>query len=102
KASSSAIETCLANATCHQVGMYVLRGQPFFDLDARFGKRVRTSEKTSLNLFFQAFDLTNRANFGASFSGNVRSSSFMKPTGYLTPDGLTIPKSFRGEFGADF
>lgn len=102
KASTATINACLAAGTCHQVGMYVLRGQPFFDLDARFGKRVRLTDRTSLNLFFQAFDLTNRTNFGASYSGNVRSSSFMQPNGYITPDGVTIPKSFRGEFGAEF
>lgn len=102
KASISSIQACIAANTCHEVGMYTLRGQPYFDLDARFGKRIKTSESTSLNLFFQAFDLTNRTNFGNSFSGTVTSAKFMQPTGYSSPSGVTIPKSFRGEFGAEF
>ncbi|MGH9476855.1 MAG: carboxypeptidase regulatory-like domain-containing protein [Terriglobales bacterium] len=101
-ASASSIVACLAAATCSQLPMYALRGQPDFDLDARFGKSVKTSESTSLNLFFQAFDLTNRTNFGNSFSGTVTSHTFMTPTAYSSPSGVVIPKSFRGEFGAEF
>ncbi len=97
----SAINACLANNTCYEIPINALRGQSFFELDSRFGKRVAISDKVSLNLFFQAFDLTNRANFGGSFNGNVRSSTFGQATRYVTPNGVTIPKAFRGEFGAE-
>lgn len=93
---------CIAANTCHELPMYAFRGQPGFDLDARFGKSVKTSEKTSLNLFFQAFDLTNRANFGNHYNGTVTSRTFMTATDYSSAGGVVIPKSFRGEFGAEF
>ncbi|MGH9468350.1 MAG: TonB-dependent receptor, partial [Terriglobales bacterium] len=92
---------CQANQTCRQVPIDVLRGQPFFDLDARVGKRVGIGDWGNVNLFFQAFDLTNRANFGSSYDGHITDSSFEQPTGYLDGNGVTVPKSFRGEFGAE-
>ncbi|MGH9484208.1 MAG: hypothetical protein ACRD1F_04055, partial [Terriglobales bacterium] len=92
---------CLGANTCHEIGINPLRGGDFFDLDTRFGKRITLGEHRSLNLFFQAFDLTNRTNFGR-FNGNIKSSAFGKPTGYLDGNGVTVPKAFRGEFGADF
>lgn len=92
---------CLQNNTCHELGPNTLRAQSFFDVDTRIGKRFHTSERTSLNVFFQAFDLTNRTNFG-SYNGTVTSKSFMQPRGYINGNGVTIPKSFRGEFGAEF
>ncbi|MGH9484057.1 MAG: carboxypeptidase regulatory-like domain-containing protein, partial [Terriglobales bacterium] len=55
---------CLGANTCHEIGINPLRGGDFFDLDTRFGKRITLGEHRSLNLFFQAFDLTNRTNFG--------------------------------------
>ncbi|MGH9468336.1 MAG: hypothetical protein ACRD1Y_13365, partial [Terriglobales bacterium] len=92
---------CLQAGSCHEVGSDTLRGQSFFDLDARVGKRLAFRDWGSLNLFFQAFDLTNRTNFGG-YSGTVTSSKFMQPSGYINGSGVTIPKSFRGEFGAEF
>ncbi|MGH9467157.1 MAG: hypothetical protein ACRD1Y_07355, partial [Terriglobales bacterium] len=92
---------CLQNGTCHELAINSLRAQSFFDVDARFGKRLALRDWGSVNLFFQAFDLTNRTNFG-SYNGNVRSSSFGLPQGYISGSGVTIPKSFRGEFGAEF
>jgi len=92
---------CLQAGTCHELSINALRGQSFFDTDARVGKRVRLGEWGSVNLFFQAFDLTNRANFGP-YNGTITSSNFGKPTGYISGSGVTIPKAFRGEFGAEF
>jgi hypothetical protein len=95
------VEACLAANACHELPINFLRGQSFFELDSRFGKRVAINDKVSLNLFFQAFDLTNRANFGSGFNGNLRSSSFGQAIRYITPSGVAIPKAFRGEFGAE-
>lgn len=87
--------------TCHELSIDALRGQSFFQTDARVGKRIGLGEKGSLNVFFQAFDLTNRANFDP-YSGNVSSKSFGQPTSYIAGNGVAIPKAFRGEFGAEF
>ena len=55
-----------------------------------------------MDVFFQAFDLTNRANYGANFTGNIQSSHFQQPAGFITPSGVIVPRSFSGEFGAHF
>jgi len=79
-----------------------LRGEDFFQLDSRFAKFFTFKEKAKLELFFQAFDLTNRANFGSSYGANIRTSTFQTPTSFITASGVIVPKSFAGEFGARF
>lgn len=100
--TSTQLVACVTANTCHQVPYDYLRGEDFFQLDTRFGKFFRLGEKMRLELFFQAFDLTNRANFGTSYGGNVRTSTFEQPTGFITASGVIVPKSFAGEFGAHF
>ncbi|MCG3163797.1 MAG: hypothetical protein JMDDDDMK_05248 [Acidobacteria bacterium] len=96
------LRACLAAGTCVQAPYNNLRGQAFFQLDSRFSKTIKFGEKANLRLIFQAFDLTNRANFGNNFDGNIRSGTFGKPTGFITPSGVIVPRSFSGEFGAQF
>ena len=98
----SIMRACLAGGTCHQVAFGSQRGQVFYQLDARFSKEIKLRERMKLALFFQAFDLTNRANFGAAFQANIRSSIFQKPTGFVSSSGVVVPHSFAGEFGARF
>jgi hypothetical protein len=93
---------CLGANTCHQVPYDYMRGEDFFQLDARFGRFFKIKDRAKLELFFQAFDLTNRANFGTSYGGNIRTSTFEQPTGFITASGVIVPKSFAGEFGARF
>jgi hypothetical protein len=93
---------CIAANTCHQVPYNYLRGEDFFQLDARFARFFRFGDRARLEVFFQAFDLTNRANFGTSYGGNIRTSTFEQPTGFITASGVIVPKSFAGEFGARF
>jgi hypothetical protein len=100
--TSSQILSCLGLGTCTQLGYDALHGDPYFDLDARVGKALRWHEHYDLNLFFQGFDLTNRANFGGNYTGSERSSAFEQPAGYIGKTGVVIPKSFRAEFGFQF
>ncbi|MBO0723974.1 MAG: hypothetical protein J2P52_00115, partial [Blastocatellia bacterium] len=96
------LRACLAAGTCEEAPYDNLRGQAFFQLDARVSKDIKFGERFKLKLLFQAFDLTNRANFGNNFDGNINSSTFGKPTGFITPSGVFVPRSFSGEFGAQF
>ena len=96
------LRSCLASGSCFQDSYDSLRGKPFFQLDVRFGKTVKLRERATLEMFFQAFDLTNRANFGANYNGNVQSPQFGQPVGFITPSGVIVPRSFSGEFGAAF
>lgn len=100
--------------TCQESHFDNLRGQPFFNLDARLTKSIKIKERSDLKLIFQAFDLTNRANFGNFYDGNVRHFStdpanpgaFATPLGYIgcNANGCNrdLPISFRAEFGAQF
>jgi hypothetical protein len=102
--STVAIRNCLRAGQCFIAPFTNLRGQPFFQLDTRVSKNFKIKERSTLTVLFQVFDLTNRANFGNNFSNNVRSgaSSFAQPVGFITPNGVTVPHSFSGEFGVKF
>ncbi len=100
--TAAQLRSCLGTGDCFQVPFSYLRGQTFFQWDARVSKTVKLGEKPLLELVFQAFDLTNRANFGNNFVSNVRSPQFGKPNGFITPSGVLVPRSFGGEFGAQF
>jgi hypothetical protein len=96
------LNSCLSANTCSQVGYDAARGENFFQLDARVSKSIRFGEKAKLDLIFQAFDITNRANFGGTYGTSIRASNFGTPTGFITPSGVVVPKTFAAEFGAHF
>jgi hypothetical protein len=102
--------SCLNSGQCTQAHFDNLRGQAFFQLDTRVSKMIKLGERANVKLMFQGFDITNRANFGNTYDGNVKNiaptatspATFATPTGYITPAGTVVPKSFRAEFGAQF
>jgi hypothetical protein len=102
--TATQLQACLAASTCHQVPYDYLRGAAFFQLDMRVSRvfNIPKFERGKIELMFQAFDLTNRANFGANYQGNIRSATFQQPTNFITGSGTIVPKSFSGEFGARF
>ncbi len=79
-----------------------MRGDPYFNMDARLAKNIKLGETRNLQLMFQAFNLTNHANYGNNFwhSGDIR--TFGQPLGFINPTSTTLPRSFQGEFGARF
>jgi len=100
--TAAQIQTCLASGACVPTGFDSARGNPFFQWDVRVGKQIKFGERSNLELFFQGFDITNHANFGGSYNNNIRSSSFGTPFGFITPGGTVLPRSFSGEFGAQY
>lgn len=99
----TAERACMAANQCEFSPFDSLRGQDFFQLDARLTKTIKFGDKGQLRLNFQAFDLTNRANFGNGFGTSVRSlATFDRPTGFIAPAGTILPKSFRAEFGVEY
>lgn len=100
--SAAQLRSCISDGTCFEAPFDNLRGQAFFQLDTRISKTFNLGERPKLTLLFQAFDLTNRANFGNNYVGNIRSTQFMKPNGFITPNGVIVPHSFSGEIGARF
>ncbi|HZQ53862.1 MAG TPA: TonB-dependent receptor [Bryobacteraceae bacterium] len=80
-----------------------LRGDPFFQLDLRLAKTIRFGERASLELIAQAFNLTNRANYGNNYNSNIATqSTFGHPGGFFAPSSTIIPRSLWSEFGARF
>jgi hypothetical protein len=100
--SDGQLLACLAAGTCEQVPYDNVRGADFFQLDARFGRFFTFHEHYKLEVFFQAFDLTNHANFGSSYGTSIRASTFETPTNFIAASSAIVPKSFSGEFGARF
>ena len=77
--TAAQIRSCLADGSCYTSSFDSQRGAPFFQLDTRFSKTIKFREKASLQFIFQAFDVTNRANFGGNYQGNIKSSAFATP-----------------------
>jgi hypothetical protein len=93
---------CLAAGQCREVGYDTVRGDNFFQLDMRAAKNFRFKERFNVQLFFQAFNLTNRANFGNNFFNTPTSGSFLQKSGFVNPSSTMIPRAFNGEFGFRF
>jgi hypothetical protein len=100
--SATQIRSCLADGSCYESSYDALRGQNFYQLDTRISRLFRFKDRLNLEFMFQAFDLTNRANFGGNFQGSIRSSAFDQPKGFITPSSVIIPHSFSGEAGFRF
>ena len=80
-----------------------LRGDPFFELDMRLAKNIKFGERMNLQLVAQAFNLTNRANYGNNFGLNIASAStFGHPVGFINPASTIVPHALWGELGARF
>jgi len=79
-----------------------LRGDPFFELDMRLAKNFKFREHYNLQIVAQAFNLTNRANYGNDFGANIGSSTFGHPIGFINPSSTTTPRSLWSEFGFRF
>ncbi len=99
---AAAALACLAAGQCHQVGYDTLRGDPFFNLDMRVAKNIRVREGWNLQLIFQAFNLTNKTNYGSNFHNTNTAGSFLTPEGFINPSSSFTPRAFVGEFGARF
>lgn len=99
-------KTCLANGSCVETNFDSLRGQPFIQFDARVGKTITFKEKYNVDLFFQGFNITNRANYGGNYNANISSlaagTTTLQPSGFVNPSSTIIPRSFTGEFGGRF
>jgi hypothetical protein len=98
----------LGAVQCYYAGNCVVapynsqRGDPYFDMDARVAKNIKLGENRNLQLAFQAFNLTNRANYGNNFGNVVDDPTFGHPIGFINPTSSLLPRAFTGEFGARF
>ncbi len=97
-----AASQCYYSGNCVVAPYNSLRGDPFFNVDARVAKSFKLGESRKLQLIFQAFNLTNHANYGNNFGTTVDDSTFKQPVGFINPTSSLAPRAFTGEFGARF
>ncbi len=89
-----------APASCTIAKYDLMRGDPFLEMDVRLAKNIKFGDKINLQLIAQAYNLTNRANYGNNFQASISDQAdFGKPAGFIAPDSTTIPRSIWGEFG---
>lgn len=93
---------CFRSGQCTIAPFDNLRGQPYFQLDTRISKNFRIKEHYVITGLFQVFDLTNRANYGNNFNGDVRQTTYQKPIGFITPAGVIVPHALSAELGIKF
>ncbi|PYX85185.1 MAG: hypothetical protein DMG68_18535, partial [Acidobacteria bacterium] len=80
-----------------------VRGDPFFELDLRLAKNIKLGERMNLQLVAQAFNLTNRANYGNNYSLSIADpTTFGHPQGFINPASTFTPRSLWSEFGVRF
>jgi hypothetical protein len=100
--TTAQLQQCLGAGSCFISNYDAARGTPFFQLDTRFSKVFTFRERMHLEFFFQAFNLTNRANFGANYYNNIRTTTFGQPKGFIAASSVVIPQFFSGEAGFTF
>ena len=85
---------------CRFASFDPLRGDPFFQLDLRLAKNIKFGERLNVQIVGQAFNLTNRANYGNNYNNSIGdAASFGHPSGFINPASTIIPRSLWGEFG---
>ena len=70
----------LANG--QQVSLNAIRGDNTFTFDLRT-TRTSASRGKKIGSFVEFFNLFNTANFGGSYGGNARSTTFLQATGFI-------------------
>ena len=91
------------SAGCTLVKYDSLRGDPFFQLDTRLAKSFKFGERANVQIIAEAFNLTNRANYGNNFGKSIGSqATFDHPVGFISPSSTIIPRATWGEMGARF
>jgi hypothetical protein len=96
-------QTCYYSQQCTFSKYDPVRGDAFFQLDLRLAKNFKLGERMKLQLVAQAFNLTNRANYGNNFGRDISDpDSFGHPAGFINPSSSNTPRSLWSEFGVRF
>jgi outer membrane receptor protein involved in Fe transport len=78
------------------VGRNTIDGPGFASVDIRFARDISIWERARLRLMFEAFNLTNRANYSniltAQYNYNAASRIFTPAAGYLSPTATFDPR----------
>jgi hypothetical protein len=97
--TSAQLVAGLANGTLVTLPYDAFRGNAFYQFDLRVSKEFTFGERHHLEFICQMFDLTNRANFGTSYTTSIKSANFAKPSNFLSTSGTIVPHAFEAEMG---
>ncbi|MBY0503629.1 MAG: TonB-dependent receptor [Bryobacteraceae bacterium] len=100
--SAANLRAGVANGTLKMLDYNTVRGQSFFQLDMRVSKIFTIADRHRIEFLSQFFNMTNRANFGNSYVGNVQSGAFGTPNGWYAGASNVVPKSFAAELGVRY
>ena len=81
-----------------QGGPYGAYGPDFFQLDVRLGHRTRWGSRQTLDIFFDIFNITDRANFNNP-NGDRESANFLLLTGLRAGSGFPRQAQFGMRWG---
>jgi hypothetical protein len=81
-------------------GRNILRGPGFAQIDLSFGKNTRITERTSLQLRMEIFNIFNRANFADPSGGLVQGdNNTLRPTAFFGQSISTVGNQLGGLLG---
>jgi hypothetical protein len=81
-------------------GRNILRGPGFAQVDVSFGKNTRITERTSLQLRMEIFNIFNRANFADPSGGLVQGdNNTLRPTAFFGQSISTVGNQLGGLLG---
>jgi hypothetical protein len=88
----------------HHLPPNTIRGDNFSQLNIRVSKFFNFGEQKKLGLFFEAFNVFNTANFGASFQNTTGEADFGKPINFFGATGFSEPIGipFQAQLGVRF
>jgi hypothetical protein len=97
--SASTLRAGLADGSLQFLPFDYFEGNNFFQLDLRVSKTVTIAERHKIEFICQMFNVTNRANFGTSYTTSIKSASFGLPNNFLSTSGTVVPHAFVAEMG---
>ena len=88
----------------HQLPPATERGDKFVQLNLRVTKNFKFADRYNLGLYFEAFNVFNTGNYGASFQNVVGTPDFKKPNNFFGATGFSEPLGipFQAQFGFRF
>jgi carboxypeptidase family protein/TonB-dependent receptor-like protein len=88
----------------HQFPPSTERGDTFVQLNLRVTKNFKFRDRFQLGLYFEAFNMFNTGNYGASFQNVVGTPDFKKPNNFFGATGFSEPLGipFQAQFGFRF
>ena len=96
--TATQLQSCLAASNCHISSFDALRGSPFFQLDAR-EQGFPLWGKDEPGVHVPDVQLDESGELRWDYQGNIRSSTFGTPVGFITPSSVILPQAFTGEAG---